>query len=106
MPTKLIVVTGVQGGSVARLFAQDPNWRVWGITRHPDRLSNASLREAGIELVVGEYDDVASLDRAFNGANAIFGATGFLYGLNLYFCAYRLLTVLSSMEGSAGDRRS
>ncbi|KAE8340757.1 hypothetical protein BDV24DRAFT_163975 [Aspergillus arachidicola] len=62
MPTKLIVVTGVtgvQGGSVARLFAQDPNWR------------------AGIELVAGDYDDVASLDRAFNGANAIFGTTDF-----------------------------
>ncbi|GFN11733.1 hypothetical protein AtubIFM55763_004867 [Aspergillus tubingensis] len=80
MSTKLIVVTGVtgvQGGSVARLFAQDPNWRVRGITRHPDKPANASLREAGIELVAGDYDDVDSLDRAFNGANAIFGTTDF-----------------------------
>lgn len=98
MSTKLIVitgVTGVQGGSVARLFAQDPNWRVRGITRQPDRPSNASLREAGIELVAGNYDDVASLDRAFNGANAIFGTTDFWYGPNLYVCALGLLTALS-----------
>lgn len=82
MSTKLIVVTGVtgvQGGSVARLFAQDPNWRVRGITRHSDKPANASLREAGIELVAGDYDDVDSLDRAFNGANAIFGTTDFWY---------------------------
>ncbi|KAE8336591.1 hypothetical protein BDV24DRAFT_141506 [Aspergillus arachidicola] len=80
MATKLIVVTGVtgiQGGSVARLFAQDPHWRVRGITRNPNKPSNASLREAGIELVAGDYDDVSSLDEAFTGAHAIFATTDF-----------------------------
>lgn len=80
MPPKLIVVTGVtgvQGGSVARLFAQYTDWRVRGITRNPDKPSNASLREAGIELVAGDYDDVVSLEQAFAGADVIFGTTDF-----------------------------
>ncbi|KAK4623886.1 NmrA-like family domain-containing protein 1 [Fulvia fulva] len=71
MSPKLIVVTGVtgiQGGSVARF----PDWRVRGITRNPDKASNASLREAGIELVAGDYDDVTSLERAYVGADVIF----------------------------------
>lgn len=82
MSPKLIVVTGAtgaQGGSVARLFAQSPDWRVRGITRNPDKPSNASLRQAGIELVAGDYDDVESLERAFEGADVIFGTTDFWY---------------------------
>jgi len=82
MSPKLIVVTGatgVQGGSVARLFAKSPDWHVRGITRNPDKPSNASLREAGIELVAGDYDDVESLEKAFAGANIIFGTTDFWY---------------------------
>lgn len=48
-----------------------------GITRNPDKASNASLREAGIELVAGDYDDVTSLERAYVGADVIFGTTDF-----------------------------
>ena len=82
MSTKLIVVTGVtgvQGGSVARLFAKLPHWRVRGITRNPDKSFNAPLRQAGIELVAGDYNDVESLERAFVGAHVIFGTTDFWY---------------------------
>nr|OQO29512.1 hypothetical protein B0A51_02604 [Rachicladosporium sp. CCFEE 5018] len=79
MSSKLIVVigaTGGQGGSVARLFAKD-GWRVRGITRNPDKPSNAALRELGIELVAANLDDPASLVKAFEGANAIFAVTDF-----------------------------
>lgn len=80
MSSKLIVVigaTGLQGGSVARLFASKPGWRVRGITRNPDKPSNAGLRDLGIELVAADLNDVASLDKAFEGANVIFANTDF-----------------------------
>ncbi|KAK4895596.1 hypothetical protein LTR27_006379 [Elasticomyces elasticus] len=76
---KLIVVlgaTGIQGGSVARLYITLPGWRVRGITRDPTKASCVPLREAGVELVAADLDDVASLERAFEGANAIFAVTG------------------------------
>ncbi|KAK6435880.1 hypothetical protein LTR95_007935 [Oleoguttula sp. CCFEE 5521] len=79
MSSKLIVVigaTGGQGGSVARLFAKD-GWRVRGITRNPDKPSNAALRELGIELVAADLDNPESLVKAFEGANAIFAVTDF-----------------------------
>lgn len=78
--SKLLVVigvTGLQGGSVARLFQNMPGWRVRGITRDPSKASNASLREAGVELVAADFDDPSALDRAFEGATAIFAVTDF-----------------------------
>lgn len=53
MSPKLIVVTGatgVQGGSVARLFAQSPDWRVRGITRNPDDPEVKKPEDAGVEM--------------------------------------------------------
>jgi hypothetical protein len=85
MSSKLIVVigaTGLQGGSVARLFATKPGWRVRGITRNPDKPSNAALRESGIELVAADLEDPESLDKAFAGANVIFANTDFWQFLN------------------------
>ncbi|KAK3113915.1 hypothetical protein LTR53_008315 [Teratosphaeriaceae sp. CCFEE 6253] len=80
MSDKLIVVlgaTGTQGGSVARLYSTLPGWRVRGITRDPTKPSCATLRDAGVELVAGDLNDQASLDRAFEGADAIFAVTDF-----------------------------
>ena len=80
MSSRLIVVigaTGLQGGSVARLFASKPGWRVRGITRNPDKPSNAALRDSGVELVAADLNDPASLDKAFEGANVIFANTDF-----------------------------
>ncbi|TKA68317.1 hypothetical protein B0A55_08611 [Friedmanniomyces simplex] len=80
MPDKLIVIlgaTGLQGGSVARLYATLPGWRIRGITRNPTKASCSPLREAGVELVAADLDDVESLEKAFEGANAIFAVTDF-----------------------------
>ncbi|KAK5125438.1 hypothetical protein LTR85_000547 [Meristemomyces frigidus] len=73
----IIGITGLQGGSVARLFQQLPGWRIRGITRDPSKPSNAHLIEAGVELVAGDLDDRSSLDSAFEGANAIFAVTDY-----------------------------
>ena len=79
---KLIVVvgaTGQQGGSVARVFSQEPGWRVRGITRDPSSASASALLKdvPEIELVSGDLDDQASLEKAFQDADAIFGVTDF-----------------------------
>ena len=73
----VIGVTGLQGGSVARVFLQDPKWRIRGVTRDPSKATGKPLRDAGVELVAGDLDDPASLDRAFDGADAIFSVTDF-----------------------------
>ena len=76
---KLIVVcgaTGGLGGAVARRMLSE-GWRVRGITRNKDSAGAKALVEAGAELASANYDDVASLEAAFEGANAIFGVTNF-----------------------------
>jgi hypothetical protein len=76
---KLIVVcgaTGGLGGSVARRMLQE-GWKVRGITRNKDSAGAKALVEAGAELASANYDDVASLEAAFEGADAIFGVTNF-----------------------------
>jgi hypothetical protein len=75
---KLIVVlgaTGNQGGSVARRFLQDPNYRVRGLTRNPSSEKAQELAKLGVEVVQAEIEDVESLKRAFAGANVIFSVT-------------------------------
>ncbi|USW51618.1 Putative NmrA-like domain, NAD(P)-binding domain superfamily [Septoria linicola] len=80
--SKLIVVvgaTGQQGGSVARVFSQEPGWRVRGITRNPKSKAAVALTQQHptIELVSGDLDEQASLGKAFAGADAIFSVTDF-----------------------------
>ncbi|PRP81793.1 putative hscarg dehydrogenase [Planoprotostelium fungivorum] len=72
---KLIViigVTGAQGGSVARTFAQLPDWRVRGITRNSSSPAAKKLQEIGVQIVQGDADDKQSLIDAFVGAHVIF----------------------------------
>lgn len=79
---KLIVVvgaTGQQGGSVARVFSQEPGWRVRGITRDTTSPSASALLKdvPHVELVSGDLDHQDSLEKAFQDADAIFGVTDF-----------------------------
>lgn len=64
---KTIVVcgaTGGLGGSVARHMLKE-GWKVRGITRNKDSAGAKALIEAGAELASADYDDVASLETAF-----------------------------------------
>jgi uncharacterized protein YbjT (DUF2867 family) len=71
---KTILVTGAtgrQGGAVAvRLLAD--GWRVRALTRDASSTKAKALKEAGAEVVVGDLDDRASLDRAVDGAWGVF----------------------------------
>jgi hypothetical protein len=75
---KLICVvgaTGNQGGSVARRFLQDPQYRVRGLTRNLSSPASQELAALGAEMVAADLDDVKSLESAFSGANVIFSVT-------------------------------
>lgn len=55
-------------------------WNVRGNTRNKDSAGGVrALVDAGAEHASANYDVVASLEAASEGANAIFGVTNFLY---------------------------
>lgn len=52
-------------------------WRVRAVTRNLEGKAAKALAAEGAELVTADYDDQASLDKAFAGANVVFGLTQF-----------------------------
>ncbi|TVY83394.1 NmrA-like family domain-containing protein [Lachnellula suecica] len=79
MPKLIVIVgiTGVQGGSVASLFASSPEWTVRGITRNTSSPSAQSWLSKGVSLVTADLNEPSSLIAAFEGAYAIFSTTNF-----------------------------
>jgi len=75
----VIGATGAQGGGLVRAILGDANRRfaVRAITRNTDSDKARALAAAGAELVVGDADDPASLERAFAGAHGAFLVTNF-----------------------------
>lgn len=70
----LILVTGAtghQGGAVARELLASGH-RVRAMTRHPDSPAALEVARLGAELVTGDFDDAASLERAVAGAWGVF----------------------------------
>lgn len=77
---KLIVIIGItgnQGGSVARTFLKDPDWRIRGLTRYPRSQASQALSAQGIEMVQANLHDPDSLKEVFKGANLVFSVTDF-----------------------------
>lgn len=78
--SKLIVIlgaTGGQGGAIVDAFLRLPNWRVRGLTRNASSQKAQALSIKGVEVVEANADDHESLQRAFQGANAIFAFTNY-----------------------------
>jgi uncharacterized protein YbjT (DUF2867 family) len=76
---KIILVTGVtgrQGGAVARHLL-DKGFRVRGLSREPGKPAAAALAGLGVEMVAGDMEDQAALDRAMAGVYGVFGVQGF-----------------------------
>lgn len=71
--------TGNQGGSVIKHFLnQSPaTYRLRGLTRNASAASAQALTAEGVEMVAADVDDLSSLQRAFEGADAIFAVTDF-----------------------------
>lgn len=60
--------TGSQGGAVARHLLARGTFSVRAMTRNPEQPAAGALREAGGEVVPGDFEDPASLRRALDGA--------------------------------------
>ncbi len=76
---KIILVTGAtgqQGGATARhLLAKA--WRVRALTRDSNKPAAQALAAQGAEVVVGDFEDRASLDRALAGVYGVFSVQQF-----------------------------
>lgn len=68
--------TGHQGGAVARDLLKG-GFRVRALTRNPDKPAAEALRKLGAEVVEGNLDDRASLDRALAGVYGVFSVQNF-----------------------------
>lgn len=75
----VIGATGAQGGGLVRAIAADREgpFVARAITRQPDSDKAQALARLGVEVVAGDADDPASLERAFAGAYGAFCVTNF-----------------------------
>ena len=81
---RIILVTGAtgnQGGAVARHLLQRGNFRVRAFVRDQNKPAAQALKQAGAELVSGDFSDRASLDRALQDVYGVFSVQGFEDGL-------------------------
>lgn len=77
-PTVAIIgATGAQGGGLVRAILEENAFTARAITRKPDSDKGRALRDAGAEVVAADINDVDSLVRAFDGAQAAFLVTNF-----------------------------
>jgi uncharacterized protein YbjT (DUF2867 family) len=76
---KIVLVagaTGQQGGAAARhLMAK--GWRIRALTRDPSRPQARALADRGAEVVQGDLNDRASLERAARGVYGIYSVQNF-----------------------------
>lgn len=63
--------TGQQGGSVARALI-NKGWPVRVMVRNPSSPASFALRDAGAELVAGNFDDIEVMRGAMTGAYGVF----------------------------------
>jgi len=72
---KTILITGAtgkQGGATLRHLAKRGGFKLRAMTRKPDSDAAKALSALGAEVVQGDLDDAASLERAFAGAWGLF----------------------------------
>lgn len=75
--------TGQQGGAVARRLLKEGHC-VRAFTRKPDSPAAKELERLGVELAMGNFDDLASIKRAAEGVDAVFAmATPFEVGIEM-----------------------
>ncbi|MEH2198270.1 NmrA/HSCARG family protein [Nostoc sp.] len=82
-PEQFILVTGAtgnQGGAIARHLLQRGKFQVRAMVRDQNKPAAQALQQAGAELVQGDFNDRASLDRAVQGVHGIFSMQDFREG--------------------------
>ncbi|WP_197415422.1 NmrA/HSCARG family protein [Mycobacterium sp. IS-1590] len=75
----VVGATGKQGGGLARAILADPGgrFRVRAVTRNRQSAPAQRLAAAGAEIVEADLYDAASMERAFDGAEAAFVVTNY-----------------------------
>ena len=72
---------GNQGGSVVNSILEDPKsaaeFKIRAITRNTSKPAAVALTKRGVECVVADMDDEASLKAAVDGAYAVWAATDY-----------------------------
>jgi uncharacterized protein YbjT (DUF2867 family) len=80
---QIILVTGAtgnQGGTVARHLLQRNKFKVRAMVRDKNKPAAQALKQAGAELVQGDFNDRASLDQAVQGIYGVFSIQDFTDG--------------------------
>lgn len=77
-PIVVTGATGKQGGATARHLLRQ-GWSERALVRDPQSAAAQALRRAGAELVRGDFEDRASLDRVMEGAYGVFSVQPFGY---------------------------
>jgi uncharacterized protein YbjT (DUF2867 family) len=74
--------TGNQGGAVARELLKRGNFAVRAFVRNEHKPQAQELKQAGAELIIGDLNDRAALDRALRGVYGVFSVQGLNDGLD------------------------
>ncbi len=91
-PTVLVIgATGAQGGSVARHLLHQRHFKVRALTRDPSSRRAQAMRQAGVEVVYGDLDDIDSLRTALIDCQAVFGVTNYWEHYELEYAQGRQL---------------
>ena len=75
MADKLVLITGAtghQGGATLRHLAKRGGFKLRALTRKPDSDAAKAVAAEGAEVVAGDLDDAASLERALAGAWGVY----------------------------------
>src|SRR5467141_2967581 len=75
MANRTILITGAtgkQGGATLRHLAGQPGFKIHAMTRKPESAAAKALAALGAEVVAGDLDDAASLERVLKGAWGVF----------------------------------
>jgi len=75
-PVLVAGATGRQGGAVVRHMLPK-GWKLRALTRNPKSYAARQLADKGVELVQGDLDDPASLERAARGVYGIYSVQDF-----------------------------
>ena len=108
---KTIVVcgaTGKQGGAVvdALLRRGAQQFAVRSIVRNATSAKAEALARQGAEVVAANYDDPASLPKAFSGAHGAFCITNYWQGLSLALGSSTMRALTQSCAGRRWTRRA
>src|SRR6516165_8512665 len=76
---KTVLVTGAtgrQGGAVIRYLLRN-EWKLRALTRNPNAPAAQELTRQGVEVMQGDLEDPASLDRAAGGVYGVYSVQDF-----------------------------